>query len=226
MEQQAQGKYLIYIAVIFTAVLMTSNTVAGKLFTVGALAFDAGTILFPISYIFGDILTEVYGYRASRRVIWSALGALLLMTVVYYIVQLMPPAAFWPHQDAYEAILGVVPRIVFGSMVGFFAGEFTNSYVLSRMKIWTNGKMLWSRTVGSTVVGQAVDSVLFFTIAFAGTVPFSALIALILTGYVAKVLYEVVATPLTYAVVGALKRAEGIDTYDRGIDYNPFHLNA
>lgn len=222
----AQAKYLLYVAVIFTSVLIIANTIAVKLFIVGPFAFAAGIVLFPISYIFGDILTEVYGYRASRKVIWTALGALLLMSAVYYIVQLIPPADFWPHQEAYEAILGVVPRIVLGSILGFFAGEFVNSYVLSKMKIWTEGRHLWMRTIGSTVAGEGVDSIIFFTVAFAGVVPFGALITLIWSGYLVKVLYEVMATPLTYKAVNWLKRAEGMDTYDKGVDYNPFHLRG
>lgn len=222
----AQAKYLLYVAVIFTSVLVIANTIAVKLFIVGPFAFAAGIVLFPISYIFGDILTEVYGYRASRKVIWTALGVLVLMSAVYYIVQLIPPADFWPHQEAYESILGVVPRIVLGSILGFFSGEFVNSYVLSKMKIWTEGRHLWMRTIGSTVAGEGVDSIIFFTVAFAGVVPFGALITLIWSGYLVKVLYEVMATPLTYKAVNWLKRAEGMDTYDKGVDYNPFHLRG
>ena len=181
-------------------------------------------MIFPISYIFGDILTEVYGYRASRRIIWTGFALIIIMSVVYYLVQLLPPAPFWPNQQAYEAILGLVPRIVFGSIIGYFAGEFTNSYVLSKMKIWTKGKHLWTRTISSTIAGEGVDTILFATVAFAGVIPWNNLIAVIISGYIAKVLIEVLFTPITYVVVKKLKKLEGVDVYDYGVNYNPFQL--
>jgi uncharacterized integral membrane protein (TIGR00697 family) len=218
------SKYFLYIAILFVAVLMISNTVAVKLIQIGPFIFSGGIFIFPISYIFGDILTEVYGYKASRKIIWSGFAALVLMSFCYFLVQLLPSPVFWQNQHAYEVILGAVPRIVLGSIVAYFAGEFSNSYVLSKMKVWMNGKHLWMRTIGSTIVGEGIDTVLFATIAFAGTIPFAGLAMLILSGYVAKVAYEVVLTPVTYLIVNKLKRAEGIDVYDRGITYNPFVL--
>jgi uncharacterized integral membrane protein (TIGR00697 family) len=218
------SKYFLYIAILFVAVLMISNTVAVKLIQIGPFIFSGGIFIFPISYIFGDILTEVYGYKASRKIIWSGFAALVLMSFCYFLVKLLPSPVFWQNQHAYEVILGAVPRIVLGSIVAYFAGEFSNSYVLSKMKVWMNGKHLWMRTIGSTIVGEGIDTVLFATIAFAGTIPFAGLAMLILSGYVAKVAYEVVLTPVTYLIVNKLKRAEGIDVYDRGITYNPFVL--
>jgi uncharacterized integral membrane protein (TIGR00697 family) len=218
------SKYFLFIAIAFVAVLMVSNTAAVKLIQVGPFVFAGTIIIFPISYIFGDILTEVYGYKASRKIIWSGFAALVFMAICYWLVQILPAPIFWQNQAAYEVILGSVPRIVLGSIVAYFAGEFSNSYVLSKMKIWSNGKHLWMRTIGSTIVGEGVDSFIFGTIGFAGLVPFSSLILMILSGYIVKVLYEVLLTPVTYFVVRKLKKAEGIDVYDRGINYNPFGL--
>lgn len=216
------SKYFLYIAILFVAVLMISNTIAVKLIALGPFVFNGAIFVFPISYIFGDVLTEVYGYQASRRIIWSGFGALILMSLCYYIAQVLPHPAFWDGQSSFERILGAVPRIVLGSIIAYFAGEFSNSYVLSRMKVWSNGKHLWMRTIGSTIVGEGVDTVIFSVIAFAGTLSSGALVTLILSGYIFKTLYEVVATPLTYLIVNKLKRAEGIDVYDKGISYNPF----
>ena len=221
---KGHSKYFLYIAILFVAILMISNTVATKLFQFGSFFFTGAIMIFPISYIFGDILTEVYGYRASRRIIWAGFASIIVMSVVYYLVQLLPPAPFWPNQQAYEVILGLVPRIVLGSIIGYFAGEFTNSYVLSRMKIWTKGKHLWTRTISSTIAGEGVDTILFATVAFAGVIPWNSLIMVIISGYVAKVLIEVLFTPITYVVVRKLKKLEGIDVYDYGVNYNPFQL--
>ncbi len=218
------SKYFLYIGILFVAVLMISNTVAVKLVQIGPFVFAGAIFIFPISYIFGDILTEVYGYRASRKIIWSGFVALVFMSFCYYLVQILPAPIFWQNQGAYQLILGAVPRIVLGSIIAYFVGEFSNSYVLSKMKIWSNGKRLWMRTVGSTVVGEGVDSVIFGIIAFAGVIPFSGLAILILSGYLAKVAYEIILTPVTYLIVNKLKRAEGIDVYDRDINYNPFLL--
>lgn len=221
---KGHSKYFLYVAILFVAVLMISNTVAVKLFQIGPFFFTGAIMIFPISYVFGDILTEVYGYRASRKIIWAGFISLIFMSVVYYLVQLLPPAPFWPNQGAYEAILGLVPRIVLGSIIGYFAGEFSNSYVLSKLKIWTKGKHLWARTISSTVVGEAVDTILFALIGFAGIIPWSNLMLVILSGYVVKVLIEVLLTPVTYIVVRKLKQLENIDTYDYGVNYNPFQL--
>lgn len=218
----SRSRYLIYLAVAFVAVLMISNTTAGKVIAIGPLAVSGALIIFPLSYILGDVLTEVYGYRAARKVVWSGFAALVLMSLAYWIIQILPSAAFWENQAAYEVILGAVPRITLASMIAYFCGEFVNSYVLSRMKVWMNGKQLWMRTIASTVAGEGIDTVLFMFVAFAGVLPLAAIFILILSEYAIKVAYEVAATPITYKVIGWLKRKEGIDVYDRGIDYNPF----
>jgi hypothetical protein len=221
---KASGKYFMYVAIAFVALLMISNTVAVKLIGIGPFVFTGAIFIFPLTYIFGDILTEVYGYRATRKIIWSAFVALILMSLAHLFVQWLPAASFWGGQEAYATILGFVPRIVAGSIIAFFVGEFCNSFVLSRMKVWMNGKHLWMRTIGSTIVGEGVDTIVFVLVAFYGTLPLAALFTVIWSGYLFKVGYEVIATPITYAIIGWLKRAEGVDVYDRGIDYNPFTL--
>lgn len=218
------SRYFLYIAIAFVVVLMISNTVGTKIIQLGPLSLAGAIFIFPISYIFGDILTEVYGYKASRKIIWSGFVAIIFMAICYWSVKVLPAAPFWPNQEAYNLILGGVPRIVLASITAYFLGEFSNSYVLSRMKVAMNGKRLWMRTIGSTIVGEGVDSVIFAVIAFAGLIPTSALISVILSGYFVKVIIEVAATPITYLIVNKLKRAEGIDVYDKGINYNPFLL--
>jgi queuosine precursor transporter len=218
------SKYFFYIGILFVAVLMISNTTASKLIELGPFVVSAAIFVFPISYIFGDVLTEVYGYKASRKIIWAGFAAIIFMSFWYWFISILPPASFWTNQEAFQTILGTVPRITLASICAYFTGEFSNSFVLSRMKVWMEGKHLWMRTVGSTIVGEGVDSVIFAAIAFAGTVPFAALLTIIGSGYLLKVIYEVLATPLTYLVVKKIKRAEGIDVYDRGISYNPFVL--
>jgi uncharacterized integral membrane protein (TIGR00697 family) len=225
MNKQPENKnsnLFLYIAICFVAILLISNTVAVKIIQVGPLFLTGATFIFPISYIFGDILTEVYGYKASRKIIWAGFLALILMSFFYWLVQILPSAPFWNNQKAYELILGAVPRIVLGSVVGYFFGEFSNSYVMSKMKILTNGKHLWTRTVGSTIVGEAVDSILFVSISFLGIIPLNGLISMILSIYIIKVVYEVLITPFTYIFVRKLKSIEGIDVYDQGVNYNPF----
>lgn len=217
----------------FVAILLISNIVAPKLVelgpfplgfvTLGPFLLSGAQILFPLTYIFGDIFTEVYGYAASRRAIWIGFFASILLTVVSMLIVAMPPATSWTGQEAYQYVLGFLPRIVVASLVAYLVGEFANAYVLSRMKILTNGKHLWTRTIGSTVIGQAVDSFLVMLIAFGGTQPWSVLVNLMISGYLAKVLFEAAATPFTYLVVNFLKRQEGIDVYDTHADYNPFH---
>ncbi len=218
------SKYFLYVSILFVVVLMISNTVAVKLVQIGPFVFSGAIFIFPISYIFGDILTEVYGYKASRKIIWSGFVALVFMAICYWFVQILPTPVFWQNQQAYQLILGAVPRIVLGSIIAYFVGEFSNSYVLSKMKIWSNGKHLWMRTIGSTIVGEGVDSIIFGIIAFAGTIPASGLAILIFSGYLAKVIYEVILTPVTYIIVNKLKRTEGINVYDREISYNPFRF--
>jgi len=211
---------------LFVAVLLISNVASSKIMDLGPFTFDGGTILFPLSYIFGDILTEVYGYRRSRRVIWTGFFCAGLMALVFYLVGELPPAAGWEGQAAYETILGVTPRIVLGSLIAYFAGEFSNSYTLAKMKLLTRGRWLWTRTIGSTLVGEGVDTLLFVMIAFAGLLPPSLLISVIISNYVFKCGTEILATPITYQVVAFLKQAEQEDYYDYGTDFNPFRLGA
>ena len=219
-------KYYDIILGLFVAVLLISNVASSKILDLGPFTFDGGTILFPISYIFGDILTEVYGYKASRRVIWTGFAAALLMSLTFILVGKLPPAADWGNQDAYEKILGLTPRIVIASLVAYFAGEFSNSFTLAKMKILTRGKWLWSRTIGSTVIGEGVDTLLFVMIAFYGVLPESLLVSVIISNYIFKVGFEVILTPLTYLVVKFLKRNEDVDIYDYKTNFNPFTLKA
>jgi uncharacterized integral membrane protein (TIGR00697 family) len=207
---------------LFVAVLLISNVASSKLVAFGPFTFDGGTILFPISYIFGDILTEVYGYRKSRQVIWIGFGAALLMSAVFAVVNFLPAAAGWENQDAFNRILGMTPRIVAGSLVAYFAGEFSNSYILAKMKILTRGRWLFSRTIGSTIVGEGVDTVLFVGIAFAGIYSWEIIAAITISNYIFKVCFEVILTPLTYAIVRHLKRIEKTDVYDHKTNFNPF----
>ncbi len=217
-------KYYDIITGLFVAVLIISNIVSTKVAKIGPFNFDGGNILFPIAYIFGDILTEVYGYAKSRRIIWIGFGSLALMALAFVIVQQLPPAQDWPNQQAYESILGFVPRLVIASMVAYFLGEFSNSYILAKMKIWSNGKKLWQRTIGSTLVGEAIDTSLFSLIAFYGVIPMGGLLNLMATIYVFKVSYEILATPFTYKIVNFLKKAEGVDVYDTNTNFNPFKV--
>lgn len=211
---------------LFVAVLLISNVASAKIVKLGPFTFDGGTILFPITYIFGDILTEVYGYKQSRRVIWTGFVAALLMSVVFIVVGQLPAAAGWVNQDAYDKILGLTPRIVLASLVAFFAGEFSNSFTLAKMKIATKGRWLWARTIGSTILGEGVDTLLFVGIAFAGVLPTELLLTVIVSNYIFKVGFEAAATPLTYWVVNWLKREEAVDTFDYQTDFNPFTLRT
>ena len=218
-------RYFDLIMALFVSVLLISNVASTKIVDLGPFTFDGGTLLFPISYIFGDILTEVYGYRRSRRVIWAGFGAAALMAGVLALVGALPPAEGWAYQEAYEAILGITPRIVLGSLIAYFAGEFSNSYVLAKMKIWSQGRWLWTRTIGSTLVGEGVDTLLFVTIAFAGTLPWPLFWSIVLSNYLFKVGLEAAMTPVTYRITHFLKRTEGVDVYDIGTDFNPFKVS-
>jgi len=219
-------RYYDIILGLFVAVLLISNVVSAKIVKLGPFTFDGGTILFPLAYIFGDILTEVYGYKRGRRIIWLGFFANILMATIFIIVGKLPPAADWGNQAAYDAILGWVPRIVIGSLIAYWAGEFSNSFVLAKMKILTKGKWLFTRTIGSTIVGEAVDTILFCLIAFFGQIPGALLLTVILSNYIFKVGVEVIFTPITYAIVGFLKRKEKIDVYDHGTNFNPFKLEV
>src|SRR6266487_2093709 len=214
---------------VFVVILLISNLVGQKICVIPFIHFfdfvprvSGAQLLFPITYIFGDIFTEVYGYGASRRAIWIAFFANILLTVMGVFVVWFPAAPEWTNQKAFESVFYVVPRFVVASLVAFWAGEFTNSYTLAKMKLWTNGKWLWTRTVGSTVAGQFVDTTVLILIAFGGRESWLTMLNLIISGYVGKVLYEAAATPLTYLVVNKLKRAEGVDVYDRDTNFNPF----
>lgn len=218
-------KYLDLVTVFFVAVLLISNVASSKILSLGFFDFDGGTILFPLSYIFGDILTEVYGYAKARRVIWMGLSMNVLMAVILMIVAVLPPAASWGNQDAYMAILGWTPRIVLASVTAYFAGEFLNSYVLAKIKVVMSGKMLWVRTISSTIVGEAVDTLIFVMIAFYGVLDKELLIAVMISNYIFKVLVEAVFTPITYLIVGYLKKNEHEDYYDRNTNFNPFKLD-
>lgn len=224
MMQRAY-KHIDTITALFVAVLLISNVSSTKLLNLSAFTFDGGTLLFPFSYIFGDILTEVYGYRRSRKVIWLGFFSALLMSAVFIIVGKLQPAADWPHQEAYDAILGLAPRIVVASLIAYFAGEFSNSYILAKMKVFTGGKWLWTRTVGSTLVGEGVDTILFVIIAFWGLFPSGVILAIIISNYVFKCGVEIIFTPVTYYVVAWLKNKEHEDYYDRNTNFNPFLIN-
>lgn len=230
-------KYYDFITALFVAVLLISNIASSaKIIDWGVsvfglpLAFDAGTLLFPISYIFGDILTEVYGYKKARRVIWSGFGAALLMSLTFWIVGLMPGEAFWEGyagQSAYDAILGGVATggIIFASLGAYFAGEFSNSYILARMKVVMQGRRLWARTIGSTLVGQGIDTMIFVILAaLFGVFPWEIVMSLIVANYIFKVTIEVLFTPITYGIIGFLKKSEQEDYYDRETNFNPFSL--
>jgi len=216
-------KYLDLLINIFVVVLMVSNLVAQKFTEFGPFKISAALLLFPITYIFGDVFTEVYGYSASRRAIWTGLMGSAVMTGMGLFAIWLPAAREFKNQAAFEAVFGVVPRAVAGSLVAYWAGEFGNSLTVAKMKLWTNGRFLWTRTVGSTIIGQAVDTTIVVCFIFWGQTA-SVLWQIIYSGYLFKVVYEVVATPLTYVVVNGLKRAEGIDFFDRSTNFNPFRL--
>jgi queuosine precursor transporter len=207
---------------IFLVVLLISNLVGQKLVAVGPFVLSGAQLLFPITYIFGDVFTEVYGYAASRRAIWLGFLANGLLAVMGLITVWLPPAPGWHNQEAFQTVFYQIPRLIVASLVAFWCGEFTNSYTLAKMKLWTGGKHLWTRTVGSTVTGQFVDTTILVIIGFAGTAPLGTLARLAGSAYLGKVLYEVVATPVTYAVVGFLKRTEGLDAFDYKSDFSPF----
>lgn len=224
----AHFRYFDFVMAAFVTILLLSNVLgAGKVATIdlpwfGPQPFGAGILFFPISYVIGDILTEVYGFARARRCIWAGFAALLFMAFMSWVVVALPPADSWHGQAAYEQVFGQVPRIVFASMIAFWAGEFVNAWVLARMKVWTEGRDLWARTIGSTVVGQGVDSLIFYPLAFFGTWDNGLLVQVLLAQWWLKVSWEVLLTPVTYAVVGFLKRREGVDVYDRDTDFTPF----
>ena len=211
----------------FVAILLLSNVIgAAKVATLGGWEFGAGILFFPLGYVIGDVLTEVYGYARARRCIWVGFSALIFMAFMSWVVVSLPPAPGWTGQAAYESVFGQVPRIVFASIIAFWAGEFVNSYVLARMKIWTQGKHLWSRTIGSTIFGQGVDSLIFYPLAFWGIWETQQVLTVMVTNWLLKVTWEAVLTPVTYVVVNTLKRHEGVDLFDEGTDFTPFKTRA
>lgn len=212
-------------AALFVTCLLTANTMVTKLIMIGGVVLTAGIVIFPISYVVGDVLTEVWGYGAARRVIWLGFACNAVMVIALWLGGELPPAPFWKGQDAYETIFGQTPRVLLASFVAYLVGEFANAFVLAKLKIATQGRWLWMRTIGSTVIGQALDSVVFVTLAFAGVVPPGALVHIVTAQWIVKVLYEAAATPLTYAAVAWLKSREGVDAYDRHTDFNPVHLS-
>lgn len=206
---------------LFVTCLITANILAVKLVAAGPLIVPAGVVIFPLSYLFGDVLTEVYGYAVTRRVIWLGFSCNLLTVIAIAIAGAVPAAPFWQHQAAYDTILGGTPRLLAASFAAYLLGEFCNSYILAKLKIATKGRWLWTRTIGSTVVGQGLDSAVFVSLAFLGTLATGDLVTTILSQWLIKTVYEVVATPLTYAVVSHLKRVEGVDTYDYHTNFSP-----
>ena len=230
---EKQYKYYDLILGAYVCVLLCANLIGpAKVSTVqlpliGSVTFYSGVLFFPISYLFGDVLTEVYGYARDRRAVWTGFASLAFASFMAAVVVALPPADYWKaNQPAVEAIFGSTQRIVLGSVIAFWSGSLVNSYVLAKMKLWTNGKWLWTRTIGSTVCGELVDSALFYFIAFYGTITLDHLIAATATQYVLKTLWEVIATPLTYKIVAKLKRVEHEDYFDRGTNFTPFTLKV
>lgn len=215
-------RYLDTLTTLFVVVLVISNTIAAKFFAIGPMRISCAQMLFPLTYIFADIFTEVYGYSASRRAIWQGFFASFLLVVITWIAVTIPGAPEYTDQVAFETVFKPVGRIVAASLLAYWCGEFANSYTLAQLKLLTNGKYLWTRTIGSTVVGQAVDTTVVMFAAFYGTRPLGVILKLIVSGYLIKVVYETLMTPVTYGVVNYLKRTEGVDYFDRGTDFNPF----
>lgn len=220
-------KFYDFIMAAFVTILLCSNLIgAEKVVTILGFSFGAGILFFPISYFFNDILTEVYGYARSRKVVWAGFGALGFASFMAWVVIKLPPAQGWIHQAAYETVFGQTWRIVLASLLAFFSGEFVNSFVLAKMKLFTSGKFLWTRTIGSTIAGEMIDSLIFYPIAFYGFWPNDLLVTVMLTNYVLKVSWEVIATPVTYKVVSFLKRKEHEDYYDRDTNFTPFSITV
>jgi len=231
---QTSFRYYDFVMAAFVAILLLSNIIGASkrsvldLPFVGEWAFGAGVLFFPISYIIGDILTEVYGYARARRVIWTGFAALIFMAFMSWVVVSLPPAKEWPFQSDYENVFGNSWRIVLASIAAFWAGEFANSIVLSKMKIWTQGRFLWMRTIGSTVVGQGLDSLIFYPLAFWGLAgwPADQIWQVVVSQFLIKTIWEAMLTPVTYVVIGTLKKREGVDVYDDGADYSPFGVKV
>ena len=220
-------RYYDLVMAAFVTVLLCANLIgASKVASLGGFDFGAGVLFFPISYVFGDVLTEVYGYARARKVVWAGFSALIFASFMSWAILAFPPARRWEHQAAFETVFGNTCRIVLASLTAYFCGEFCNSYVLAKMKLWTGGRLLWSRTIGSTIVGEAVDSLIFYPLAFLGVWPNDLVLRVLVDNYLLKVAWEIVMTPLTYKVVNFLKRAESEDYFDRDTNFTPFSLEA
>lgn len=229
MEQRTKTQVSVIFLVLtclFVTSLLVTNIVAGRLIQLFGMTLTADLFLFPITYIFGDVLTEVYGFQRARLTIWLGFAANLLMALLFMFIITLPYPEFWEHNNAYNTVLGFTPRLVAASLAAYFCGEFTNSVILSKMKLITRGRWLWTRTIGSTIAGEGIDTFVFMFIAFGGTYSWPIFISMTLAQYLWKVGYEVAATPLTYLFVGWLKKKEGIDTFDQGVKYNPFKLKV
>ena len=225
--EKKQYRYYEFVMAAFVCVLLCANLIgASKIASVGGFTFGAGVLFFPVSYIFGDVLTEVYGYARARRVVWAGFAAMVFASFMSWCVLALPPADGWQHQGAFETVFAATPRIVVGSIVAFFCGELCNSFVLAKMKILTKGKFLWMRTIGSTIVGEGVDSLIFYPVAFYGIWSNELLLKVLLSNYCIKVLWEAIITPFTYLAVNALKRAEQEDYFDYNTDFNPFTIKS
>jgi len=220
------SRYFLVVVSLFITCLITANIIAVKLITVFGLVLPAAVIVFPISYILGDVLTEVYGYRQARSVIWLGFACNLILVIAVWLGGILPAASFWDGQAAYARILGYTPRILAASFLAYLVGEFSNSFVLAKLKIATNGRHLWTRTIGSTLVGQGLDSMVFITLAFVGTIPFSGLLSAIITQWLVKTAYEAAVTPFTYKAVNFLKSWEGLDVYDYDTRFNPLLISG
>jgi uncharacterized integral membrane protein (TIGR00697 family) len=224
-QETRVSQWFLTVVAVFVTCLITANITAVKLVDLFGLVLPAAILVFPVSYIIGDVLTEVYGYRQARKVIWLGFVCNLLVVVAIWVAQVLPAASFWDGQKAYERILGYTPRILVASFLAYLVGEFANSFVLARMKIATQGRWLWMRTIGSTLVGQGLDSLVFISLAFVGAIPIHALSQAIVTQWLAKSAYEAAVTPFTYLVVNFLKRKEGMDTYDYDTRFNPLLIS-
>jgi len=217
-----QFRYYDLLVHIFVVLLLISNLIGQKITAIGPVRVGGTQLLFPLTYIFGDVFTEVYGYGASRRAIWLGFFSSALLSLMCVIMVWLPPAPGWNNQDAYRTVFYQVPRMVAASLIAYWCGEFANSFVMAKMKLWSGGRHLWKRTVGSTVIGQAVDTVVFMTLAFGGLLTGSLILSLVFWSYLFKVIYEALATPMTYVVVNLLKRHEGVDIFDKRTSFNPF----
>ena len=227
MTPKRTYKYYDLIMAGFVTVLICANMIgASKVCTIHGLTFGAGVLFFPISYVFGDILTEVYGYARSRKVVWAGFTGLIFASFMSWVVVTLPPDPHWPHQQALQTVFGSSPRIVFASLAAYFCGEFVNSFTLAKLKIFTQGRHLWTRTIGSTIVGEVADSLIFYPLAFIGIWTTEQVFEVMVSNYLIKVIWEILATPLTYRIVRFLKRAENEDFYDRETDFTPFSIDV